>query len=279
VGIRWKKEKHLAVTDSPMMGKAMKFGFRTGGFVGWKIEAILQELARVGFDGAELCLESADMRPENFTQTRADEIRHLMDGIGLEIASVSYHADAEPINQRRSNTSKALEVAEWLGADVLIINAERVREDEKEEQWQDLVDRLKALTLSAEKRCVNVAIEPEPLLVVSNTDDMILMMDAVRSPSLKVNLDIGHAYITDPGLPDTIRRLGDAIVHTHVEDIKDKVHNHLELGQGDIDFAAMHAAFMEIGYNGYYVVDLFRLGNDPSGVAARSLAALHKRFS
>jgi sugar phosphate isomerase/epimerase len=256
----------------------MKFGFRTGGFKGWKIEAILEELAKIGFDGAELCLESADMRPESFTRAKADEIRRFVDEIGLEIASVSYHADAEPLNQRLPNTSKALEVADWLGADVLIINAERVREGEKKKQWQDLVSRLKDLTASAEERGVNVAIEPEPLLVVSDTDDMIRIMDAVGSPNLRVNLDIGHAYITDPSLPNSIRRLGSAIVHAHVEDIKDKVHNHLELGHGDIDFAAMQEAFLQIGYDGYYVVDLFRLGDDPSGVAARSLTALRERF-
>ncbi len=257
----------------------MKFGFRTGGFRGWKIEAILKELARIGFDGAELCLESEDMRPENFTQRRADEIKHLMDEIGLEIASVSYHADAESLNQRQSNTSKAIEVAEWLGTDVLIINAERIREGEKEAQWSDLVDRLKALTKSAEKRGVNIAFEPEPLLVVGDTDDMIRMMDAVGSPNLKVNLDVGHAYITDPDLPESIKRQGSAIVHAHIEDIKDMIHNHLEIGQGDIDFTAMHAAFMEMGYDGYYVVDLFRIGDDPAGYAARSLNALRERFS
>ena len=202
-----------------------------------------------------------------------------MDGIGLEIASASYHADAEPLNQRRSNTSKAVRAAEWLGVDVLIINAERTKEDEKEKQWRDLVDWLKDLTVSAEKSGVNVAIEPEPLLVVNDTDDMIRLMEEVGSPNLKVNLDIGHAYITDPDLPGSIKRLGSAIVHAHIEDIKDKVHNHLELGQGDIDFAAMHGAFMGIGYDRYYTVDLFRLGDDPSGVATRTLAALRERFS
>lgn len=257
----------------------MEFGFRTGGFAGWKIEAILEELARIGFDGAELCLESADMRPENFTRARADEFRRVMGRIGLEVASVSYHGDVEPADQRRSNTVKALEVAKWLGADVLIINAERARDSEEKEQWTDLTNRLKDLTALAEDRGVSVAVEPEPLLVVGDTDDMIRLMDEVNSPRLKVNLDIGHAYITDPSLPDSIRRLGSSIVHTHIEDIKDKVHNHLELGQGDIDFAAMHAAFKEIGYDGYYVVDLFRLGDDPSGVATRTLAALQERFS
>ncbi len=257
----------------------MKFGFRTGGFAGWKIEAVLEELARIGFDGAELCLESADMRPENFTRARADELRSFMGRIGLEIASVSYHGDVEPADQRRSNTAKSLEVAKWLDADVLIINAERAKDGEEKEQWRDLVNRLKDLTALAEDRGVSVAVEPEPLLVVGDTDDMIRLMEDVNSPRLKVNLDIGHAYITDPSLPDSIRRLGGSIAHTHIEDIKDKVHNHLELGQGGIDFAAMRAAFDEIGYDGYYVLDLFRLGDDPSGVATRTLAALRKRFS
>jgi sugar phosphate isomerase/epimerase len=256
----------------------MRFGFRTGGFTNWKIEVILEELAGIGFDGAELCLESADMRPENFTRARADEIKGLMDRIGLEVASVSYHADTELVEQRRANTFKAIEIANWMGTDIFIINAERTREGEKEKQWQELVSRLKDLTACAEKIGVNIAIEPEPLLIVNDNEDMIRMLDAVGSPNLKVNLDIGHAYITDPDLPDSIRQLGNTIVHAHIEDIKGKIHSHLELGQGDIDFAAMHMAFKDIGYQGYYVVDLFRLGDDPSGVAARSLAALKERF-
>jgi hydroxypyruvate isomerase len=271
----------LTITKTQNLHKdllIMKFGFRTGGFRNWKIEDILKEFARIGFDGVELCLESPDMRPENFTKTRANEIKHLMKDLGLEIASISYHGDVEPIEQRRLNTFKAIEITNWLGADVLIINGERIKEDEKEKQWDDFVKRLKDLTASAEKHGVYIAIEPEPLLLVSDTEEMIRMIKAVNSPNLKVNLDIGHAYITDHSLTDSIKKLGKSIVHAHIEDIKDKVHNHLELGEGDIDFAATHKTFKEIGYSGYYVVDLFRLGDDPSRVANRTLKALRERF-
>lgn len=256
----------------------MKFGFRTGGFKDWKIENILKELSKIGFDGAELCLESADMRPENFTKAQADQIKKFMEGISLEIASVSYHADVESIEQRRLNTFKCVEIANWLGTDVLIINGERIREGEKEKQWDDFAKRLKDLTASAQKNGVYIAIEPEPLLLVSDSAEMLDMIKIVGSPNLKVNLDIGHAYITDPSLIDSIKKLGKSIIHAHIEDIKDKVHNHLELGQGDIDFAAMHRTFKEIGYNGYYVVDLFRLGDDPAGVAGRTIKALREIF-
>lgn len=256
----------------------MKFGFRTGGFRDWKIEAILKKLASIGFDGVELCLESADMRPENFTQTQANDLKKLISKLGLEIASISYHADTETPAQRRANAFKSVEIAEWLGIDVLIINAERTREGEKEQQWQELVESLVALTELAEKKGVNLAFEPEPLTIIDDIDDMLRLVDDVGSKNLRVNLDIGHAYITDPDLPESIRQFGDMIVHAHLEDIKDKIHNHLELGEGDIDFAAMHQAFADIRYDGYYVVDLFRLGDDPAGVATRSLAALRERF-
>ncbi|MBD3181477.1 TIM barrel protein [Candidatus Poribacteria bacterium] len=256
----------------------MKFGFRTGGFSGWKIEDVLKELSEIGFDGLEICLESPDVRPENFTPGQADDIKKLLAQINLEIASVSYHADNESSQVRKANTTKCVEIANWLDTDILIVNAERIKEGEKESQWQELVDWLKELTGVGEKYKVNIAFEPEPLLIIHDTDDMLEMIKEVDSPNLKVNLDIGHAYITDPDLPDSIRKLGDNIVHAHIEDIKDRVHSHLELGQGDIDFKAMHQAFTDIGYKGYYVVDLFRLGDKPSEVAKRSLKALKSRF-
>lgn len=256
----------------------MKFGFRTGGFTGWKVESILEELKKIGFDGAELCLEPVDMRPENFTQKRAKELKNLIDQIGIEIASVSYHADFEPMEQRVTNTFKAVEITDWLSADILIINSERVEQGKKDVQWDNLRDRLKRLTDYARNYGVYIAIEPEPLQIIDNTDDIIKMSKEVESPHLKVNLDIGHAYITDQSLTESIRLLGSLIVHIHVEDIKDKIHNHLEIGQGDINFAEMHSALMEIGYKGFYVADLFRLGDDPIGVAKRTLSALQNIF-
>ena len=52
-----------------------------------------------------------------------------------------------------------------------------------------------------------------------------------------MNLDVGHAAVTDPDPAATIRELGSAIVHLHLEDIRERVHRHLFFGEGDIDFA------------------------------------------
>jgi sugar phosphate isomerase/epimerase len=108
---------------------------------------------------------------------------------------------------------------------------------------------------------------------------MARLMQQVGSSRLRVNLDIGHAQVTDDDLAATIRQLGSAIVHLHLEDIKGRVHRHLPFGEGDIDFAAVRRALDEIGYAGPYVVDLFGQSAEPPVVAERALAALRQYFA
>jgi protein FrlC len=123
-----------------------------------------------------------------------------------------------------------------------------------------------------------LAIEPEPLLVVGSSMEMIEMIDAVGSQQLAVNLDIGHAYLTDDDVVASIHQLGSLIVHLHLEDIRAHVHRHLTFGQGDIDLARVRCALEEIGYGGPYVADLFGIADEASSIAARALGGLKRWF-
>jgi sugar phosphate isomerase/epimerase len=188
----------------------------------------------------------------------------------------------EPPPQRLANQERAIRVAHWLGADLLVINPERVTD--RERQWDEHVAHLRQLCALADEAQVTLAMEPEPLLVVGSSQDMMDMMRAVGSPRLKVNLDVGHAQVTDDDPAASIRSLGSAIVHLHLEDIKDRVHRHLPFGEGDIDWAsgrptAIRQALTDIGYAGPYVADLFGLGQDPRDVATSALAALRRLFA
>ena len=104
------------------------------------------------------------------------------------------------------------------------------------------------------------------------------MIEQVASPRLCVNLDIGHAFLTDDDVDASIRMLGDRIVHLHLEDMASGVHRHLPFGQGEIDFAAVRAALEEIGYAGPYVIDLFGQDRPPEEVAAKALQGVRERF-
>ena len=105
------------------------------------------------------------------------------------------------------------------------------------------------------------------------------MIEAVGSPALKINLDVGHAAITDDNVADSIRQLGPAIAHLHLEDIAGRVHKHLPFGEGEIDFGALKEALAEIDYQGPYVVDLFGRDLEPRQVAADALAGLRRLFA
>jgi sugar phosphate isomerase/epimerase len=253
-----------------------RFGFRTGP-LRQATEEAAAELARLGYDCLELCLEAPDVRPEEMTQARADALLRRLDDLGIGLASLSYHADREPLDQRAANQARAIQVAQWMGADILILNAERSVDQER--QWTAHVEQLSRLCEVAEDAGVSLAVEPEPLLVIGSSQDALDMIEAVGSPALKVNLDVGHAQITDDDVAASIRQLGPAIVHLHLEDIAGRVHRHLPFGAGDIDFDAIQRALAEIGYAGPYVVDLFGQDMDPIQVAADALAAMRRLFA
>jgi sugar phosphate isomerase/epimerase len=256
----------------------MKFAFRTGSFGDRDIAETLRQIQACGYDGVEVCLEPAALRPGVLTQQQAAQIRSTADELGLAIASASFHADNEAMATRLRQTFGAVEVAGWLGTDVLVVNSERAGADEaaRARQFADVAERMKRLCRPAEERGIRIAVEPEPRLVIDNVDDMLRLVEAVGSPALRVNLDIGHAEVTEGDVPGAIRRLGDLIVHTHLEDIAARVHKHLIPGEGDIDFPAVFDAFASIGYRGIHTIDLFGLGDRAAEVAREALAALRR---
>ncbi len=253
-----------------------QYGFRTGSFPGLTAEQAAGELARLGYDCLELCLEAPDVRPEQLDEARCHALRAAFARLGIAVASVSYHGDRDPLPERAANQEVAIRAARWLGSGIAVLNTEKAVE--RERQWAEHVRHLQQLCEVAEAAGVTIALEPEPLLVVGSSEDMDAMIEAVGSPRLRVNLDVGHAAITDEDVAASIRRLGDEIVHLHLEDIRDRVHRHLPLGEGDIDFSAIRAALGQIGYGGPYVVDLFNQSDEPSAVARRALEGLRRLF-
>jgi len=175
-----------------------------------------------------------------------------------------------------TNTIKAIKIASLFPSRLLIFNCEKVIPDRKQEQLKELVYRINNLLEVAKDYEVTLAIEPEPGLIISNTNEALLLLEEINSPYLAVNLDIGHSYISDKSIVKAIKNLKNRIAHVHLEDIKDKIHKHLVPGEGEINFKEVFAAFQEINYKGYFVVDLFNINEDPLILADRSLKKLRE---
>jgi sugar phosphate isomerase/epimerase len=254
-----------------------KIGFRTSGFAAWDTERVLRALAGIGYGCIELCLEHPDTQPAAMTPARCRQVAALLRDLNLTLSSISYHGDGRPAEERAENSMLAVEVAEHMHCPILVVNTMRVELGRTDEQTRAALDLARRL-LEHSRRRVTLAFEPEPGLVIGTVDDMMSFMARAASDRVRVNLDIGHAAITEPKLPAAIVRLGAAIVHTHIEDIAGKVHKHLVLGEGDIDFAVVRAALAGIMYRGDYTVDMFALGDDPLDTARRCFEGMKRWF-
>lgn len=251
-----------------------KIGFRTVGFRNWPLDKALQAIGNAGFDGVELCLEHPDMRPEALPLEHCPTILDLVRSAGLEIASVSYHGDREEPLARAANQLRSIEITQALGCDILILNSQHIIEGQQERQWAQFVDHLRQTLLPAAMEAgVALAIEPEPGMFIHGTAEMLRLLKDVDHPALAINLDIGHAWLTDDDLLQSVRDLAPHLVHLHWEDFPAGEHKHLIPGEGDMPLSDIYGVLQDIGYEGYYTIDLFNIADDPEAVAQASYKA------
>jgi len=254
-----------------------RIGFRTAGFASRSIEHTLRDLRDIGYRSVELCLEHPETQPADLTPARCRDLGALLRDLGVGLSSISYHGDGQPAQVRAESSLLAVVAAERMNCPVLVVNTMRAEPGRGEEQIEAALDLARRL-LEHSRRTVTLAFEPEPGLVLGSVDDMLAFISRIGSPRVGVNLDIGHAHITEPSAAAAIERLGGAIVHSHIEDIANKVHDHLVPGEGEIDFAAVRRAFEHVGYQGDYTVDLFALGDAPELAAQRCFEAMQRWF-
>lgn len=253
----------------------MKTGYRTSPYSKFDILTALRKIAEAGYDGVELCLEHPDCRVERLD---ADAIARIKDGLALYrlgLASLSWHCNFIADDKNFEGLKKAVSITRKFDCGILILSTGPITD--KPAQWKTLVTRTKELLRIAEDETVILAMEAEPKFVCESTDDAIRLAAETGSPRMAVNLDIGHAHITDSSIPESIHKLGRLLVHTHIEDIKNKIHKHLPPGEGDIDFDVVAHALWKANYDGYLVADLF--ASDPDVVAKPTCEVLKRMKS
>ena len=247
----------------------MKTGYRTSPYSKLDILTGFHKIAEAGYDGGELCLENPDCRVEKLN---GSAIARIKDGLArnrLGLASLSWHCNYIADDKGFQGLKKAIRITRRFECGILILSTGPITD--RRAQWKVLISRTRELLKIAEDNAVTLAMEPEPKFVCESTDDGIRLAEETGSPRMAVNLDIGHAHITDSSVAKSILKLGKLLVHTHFEDIKDKVHKHLPPGEGDIDFGAVSRALLKAKYDGYLVADLF--ASDPA-VAAKPAGRL-----
>jgi hypothetical protein len=150
-----------------------------------------------------------------------------------------------------------------------------------ERGWTLLVERLGELVPFAAAAGVRLAIEPEPGMLVETVDDALRLRTALGDPvTVGITVDLGHCVAVEPqGVVGALRAAGDLLLNVQVDDMMPGVHEHLELGTGQLDLVAAFATLSKIGYRGVAAVELPRHSFDAPRLARTSMEAIMSALS
>jgi sugar phosphate isomerase/epimerase len=146
---------------------------------------------------------------------------------------------------------ETLRLAPLFGARVVMLHSGYAPAAPAEEAFAWLVEGTRRLARHAAELGLSLGFEFHPDMFVRTLDDYWRLRDAVDDPALGLTLDVGHSNCTDPRpFGEVIADCASEVVNVHLEDIKGRVHAHLPLGSGDIDFREVFRGLASIGYRG-----------------------------
>ncbi|GAC1430642.1 MAG: hypothetical protein NVSMB62_27920 [Acidobacteriaceae bacterium] len=254
------------------------------------MERVIENAARLGFDGVEvLHRQMTDESPAYL-----NKLKRMAFLRGLDLTMLSIHQDfvspwADERNSQIRHTQYGIELAQRLGIPALRINSGRwktirvfsdlmkVKGDEPPLPGYNEADALKwcidsigACIPAAEKAGVTLALENH-WGITTNIDSLLRIVDAVNSPWLIVNLDIGNfpgePY---PGIEKLAGRAG--VVHFKT------YYGGGEYYTLDLDYKRIAGILRKANYQGYVSLEM-EGKEDPETAVPKSLQAMRTAFA
>jgi len=125
-----------------------------------------------------------------------------------------------------------------------------------EEQWEILVISLSQCNEKAKKAGKKFIIEPRLGEMVSNTDSLLRLIEAIDDENFGVLFDTAHLYPQKEILPLSIEKLGRKIYYVHIADSNGASNEHLAIGAGRIEWEGIFAALKKHRFDGCIGIDI-----------------------
>jgi sugar phosphate isomerase/epimerase len=259
------------------------------------IEIAVAHCAALGFDGLEMTVIpgwSTDAATLDAGERR--RIRRLYDDHRLELCGLSGNTplldgDATEHTQHMRRLRGYLNLASELqrpGQRLTVSTTTGGAETSWDQVKESLVARFGELAVHAQQVGVILGMEPHVGTALRHPDQVLWLLDQVKSPALSVHFDISHFNVQGFAMEPVIAMLAPHSAHTHVKDERgiDPNHEFLIPGEGEMDYVRYLRAMAEAGYTGHIVVEISlmvqrRPDYDPLAAATRSYQVLARAFS
>ena len=197
----------------------------------------------------------------------AEEIQKAAGSTGIPIDSVMNMAhwdyplsssDPTVVEKSMDGMRTSLHNARLWGSDaVLLVPAVVNAGTSYRDAWTRSQKQIRELLPLAEEQKIVIAIEEVWNKFLLSPLEMVTYISEFKSPWVRAWFDVGNVVLY--GYPqDWIRTLGSQIYKVHLKDFKRGKNSYswANLGDGDIDWRAVRAAFLEVGYSGSVIAEL-----------------------
>ena len=205
--------------------------------------------------------------PTTPDEKEAEAIKKAAEAANLRIDSVMNmahwdfplsSADPAVVEKSLAGARTSLQNAKLWGSDVvLIVPAVVNAQTSYRDAWTRSQTQIRKLIPLAQELSVVIGIEEVWNKFLLSPLEMAAYIDEFKSPAIQAWFDVGNVVLY--GYPqDWIRTLGKRIVKLHVKDFKRKENGYewVNLGDGDVDWAAVRQALSDIDYSGSAIAEL-----------------------
>jgi sugar phosphate isomerase/epimerase len=268
----------------------LTFGYNTNGFANHKLEDALEIIAECGYRGVALTLDNYHCNPFTVEPADINRLRQLLEKLNLRavietgarylLNSRQKHfptlVSTEGRQIRLEFLRRAVDIAAELRAECVSFWSGTAEPSIPEHQaWDWLVTGCLALNEHAKRRGVQLAFEPEPGMLVDDLAKFEVIKKHITSARFGLTLDIGHAFCTETApFRQTFGKFANLVRNVHIEDIRNRKHEHLMFGEGELDFPAILRVLADNKYTGLVNVELSRDSHRAPEVARRSIEFL-----
>lgn len=241
------------------------------------VPEMFESVATAGYEAIELSPRDGFLMHRQDDRPQQDVIRSLEQASsrwGIEIASLFIVQPwASARGDERSEALRALRVAIDTAAELGCkrINTEFTGTPENvsvsKEAFLRSVDEILPL---AESRGIMLVVEPHPYDFIETNEQAVDLISAIGSPMLRYLFCAPHMFYLGQDIVHMIDYAKDVLAHVHLADTYrpervilnpprsgTRVHQHLDIGQGEIDWETFFSSLARIDFSGLATVAVF----------------------
>lgn len=237
-------------------------------YIRHSFEYFLRSMQELDLKNIEIWGAAPHYFADYFDKSMVQDLKARVISHGLKVICLTPEQVTYPINIAANedylrelsvrNHLKTLEHAAILECGMMLLTPGYGNLDEpREEAWKRSADSITRIVRRAEELGVTVALEhlsPISSNLINTAIQLRQMLDEVKSPNLKVTMDVVQVGIVGETVEDYFRILGKDIAHIHFVD--GTPGGHLALGDGMLPLQKDLAEISKNDYRGYLSMEI-----------------------